>query len=117
MKNILWVCCFMILLPLVSRAQMKNTVSEVREYKEVDGKIIITCLVNSVEADFVLDLAGQTAIFLNTWKKFNIDTTEKAKIPYDCFQYKNIPTFSFSFFEFKFLLGITLLLTGLVLLF
>jgi thioredoxin len=26
-------------------------------------------------------------------EKFNIDTTEKAKIPYDCFQYKNIPTF------------------------
>lgn len=93
MKNILWVCCFMILLPLVSRAQMKNTVSEVREYKEVDGKIIITCLVNSVEADFVLDLAGQTAILPEYVEKFNIDTTEKAKIPYDCFQYKNIPTF------------------------
>lgn len=51
---------------------MKNTVSEVREYKEVDGKIIITCLVNSVEADFVLDLAGQTAILPEYVEKFNI---------------------------------------------
>lgn len=43
-------------------AQTKNTVSEVRDYREIDGKIIISCLVNGEEADFVLDLAGQSAI-------------------------------------------------------
>ncbi len=92
MKNRLWICLLVMLLPLASLAQMKNTVTEVRDYREVDGKIVISCLVNGVAADFVLDLAGQTAILPEYVAKFNIDTTVVAKLPYDRFQYKNIPT-------------------------
>lgn len=92
MKNRLWICLLVMLLPLASLAQMKNTVTEVRDYREVDGKIVISCLVNGVAADFVLDLAGQTAILPEYVEKFDIDTTVVAKLPYDRFQYKNIPT-------------------------
>ena len=62
MKTRLFVWLLVTLMPLMSWAQTKNTVSEVRDYREIDGKIIITCIANGVEADFVLDLAGQTAV-------------------------------------------------------
>ena len=55
--------CFLVaLMPFMALAQTKNTVSEVKDYREIDGKIVISCLVNGEEADFVLDLAGQSAI-------------------------------------------------------
>ena len=62
MKSKLFVWLLVVLLPVVSWAQVKNNVSEVRDYRVVDGKIIITCVVNGMDADFVLDLAGHPAI-------------------------------------------------------
>ena len=43
-------------------AQSKNTTTEVKDYREVDGKIILEMVVNGERADFVLDLAGHNAI-------------------------------------------------------
>ena len=92
MKSKLFVWLFVALLPLMSWAQTKNNVSEVRDYRVVDGKIIITCVVNGVDADFVLDLAGQTAILPEYVEKLNVDPDSKGKLPYDTFQFKKIPT-------------------------
>lgn len=92
MKTILFVWFLATLMPLMSWAQTKNTVSEVREYREVDGKIIITCIANGVEADFVLDLAGQTAVLPEYVEKLGIDPESKGKLPYSDFQFKKVPT-------------------------
>ena len=50
------------LLTLGTWAQAKNTSVEVKDYREIDGKIIVEMVVNGVIADLVLDLAGHTAI-------------------------------------------------------
>ena len=50
------------LLTLGTWAQTKNTSVEVKDYREVDGKIVLEMVVNGVIADFVLDLAGHNAI-------------------------------------------------------
>ena len=92
MKSKLFIWLFVALLPLMSWAQTKNNVSEVKDYREVDGKIIITCIVNGVEADFVLDLAGQPAILPEYAEKFNIDLDNRGRLPYDKFQFKKVPT-------------------------
>ena len=41
------------LLTLGTWAQVKNTSVEVKDYREVDGKIILEMVVNGVIADFV----------------------------------------------------------------
>ena len=81
MKTRLFVWLLVTLMPLMSWAQTKNTVSEVRDYREVDGKIIITCIANGVEADFVLDLAGQTAVLPEYVEKLGIDPESEGKLP------------------------------------
>lgn len=80
------------LIPLILGAQTKNTVSEVIDYRETDGKIIITCVANGIEADFVLDLAGQTAILPEYVEKLGIDQKSEGKLPYADFQFKKVQT-------------------------
>ena len=62
------------LLSITIWAQSKNTSVEVKDYREVDGKIILEMVVNGVMADFVLDLAGHNAILPEYVEKFKIDT-------------------------------------------
>lgn len=92
MKSKLFVWLLVVLLPVVSWAQVKNNVSEVRDYRVVDGKIIITCVVNGMDADFVLDLAGHPAILPEYVEKLNIDPSSNGKLPYSTFQFKKVPT-------------------------
>lgn len=47
---------------MITFAQTKNSATEVKDYREVDGKIILDVIVNGEVAPFVLDLAGHTAI-------------------------------------------------------
>ena len=85
--------CFLVaLMPFMALAQTKNTVSEVRDYREIDGKIIISCLVNGEEADFVLDLAGQSAILPEYAEKLRIFREERQKLSVEyssCNAWKN----------------------------
>ena len=92
MKTRLFILLLVMFFPLVSQAQSKNTVSEVKDYREVDGKIIISCIVNGEKADFVLDLAGQLAILPEYVEKLKIDPDSKGQLPYNNFQYKRVPT-------------------------
>lgn len=65
---------FLITLCLDTFAQVKNTSSEVLDYRTVDGKIILGMLVNDVKADFVLDLSGSNAILPEYVEKLKIDS-------------------------------------------
>ena len=73
-------------------AQSKNTATEVKDYREVDGKIILEMVVNGERADFVLDLAGHNAILPEYVEKFKIDPDEKGDFRYDTFLYKKVET-------------------------
>lgn len=92
MKDRIVVFVIIILLPLLTMAQSKNTATEVKDYREVDGKIIIGMVVNGVQADFVLDLAGHNAILPEYVEKFNIDPDQKGDFRYNSFLYKKVPT-------------------------
>lgn len=92
MINRVFICLLVICLPWSTWAQSKNTLSEIKDYREVDGKMIITCLANGVEADFVLDLAGHTAILPEYLEKLNIDPNTEGNVAYTSFQNKKIPT-------------------------
>lgn len=59
-------------------AQVRNTVSEVRNYREADGKIILEMVVNGVTADFALDLTGEIAILPEYMEKFRVDGKPEA---------------------------------------
>lgn len=56
-------------------AQTENTTSEIIDYCEKDGKIIVKALINGIEGDFLLDLAGHNAIMEESLAKYKIDTT------------------------------------------
>lgn len=88
-KMYLLVCAM--LLPLWVCAQVKNTATEVKDYREADGKIILGMVVNGVMADFVLDLAGHNAILPEYVEKFNIDPGSEGDFRYDAFLYKKVP--------------------------
>ena len=77
---------------LQAMAQTKNTAYEVKDYREIDGKIILEMVVNGEVADFVLDLAGHNAILPEYVEKLKIDTAEKGQFPYRGFQYKKVET-------------------------
>ena len=79
------------LLSITIWAQSKNTSVEVKDYREVDGKIILEMVVNGVMADFVLDLAGHNAILPEYVGKLNIDANVKGDFRYNTFQYKRVP--------------------------
>ena len=78
------------LLTLGTWAQVKNTSVEVKDYREVDGKIILEMVVNGVIADFVLDLAGHNAILPEYVEKLKIDPNVPGDFRYDTFQYKKV---------------------------
>lgn len=79
------------LLGITTWAQSKNTSTEVKDYREVDGKIILQMVVNGVFADFVLDLAGHNAILPEYVEKLKIDRNVRGEFRYDSFQYKRVP--------------------------
>ena len=76
---------------LAGRAQTKNTSTEVRDYREVDGKIVLTLAVNGEMADFVLDLAGHTALLPEWVDRLHVDTAARGQSQYDRFLYKEVP--------------------------
>ena len=90
MKSILFIG-MLCLCSLWSMAQIKNTSTEVIDYREVDGKIILTMVVNGVMADFVLDLAGHNAVLPEYLEKLNINPDEPGDFRYDKFLYKRVP--------------------------
>ena len=92
MKNKLFIGLVMVLSPLLTIAQSKNTATEVKDYREVDGKIILEMAVNGERADFVLDLTGHNAILPEYVEKFNIDPNQEGDFRYDTFLYKKVPT-------------------------
>ena len=92
MKSKIFMSLAIVLLPLLTFAQSKNTATEVRDYRETDGKIIIEMVVNGERADFVLDLSGHNAILPEYAEKFHIDTASKGDFRYDTFLYKKVPT-------------------------
>lgn len=92
MKNKLFIGLIIVLLPLLTIAQSRNTATEVKDYREVDGKIILEMAVNGERADFVLDLTGHNAILPEYVEKFNIDPNQEGDFRYDTFLYKKVPT-------------------------
>lgn len=76
---------------MVTWAQVKNTSVEVKDYRELDDKIILGMVVNGVCADFVLDLAGHTAILPEYIEKLKIVPSVTEDSRYDSFQYKKVP--------------------------
>lgn len=82
----------LIMLPFMTWAQARNTATEIRDYREVDGKIIIGMVVNGVMADFVLDLAGHNAILPEYIEKLKIDPDKEGDFRYSGFQFKQVPT-------------------------
>lgn len=88
----LFVWLFLCVLPVAASAQVKNTATEVKDYRVKDGKIILEMVVNGVIADFVLDLAGHNAILPEYVEKFKIDPNESGRFSYNTFQYKKVPT-------------------------
>lgn len=92
MKYKLFITLGIIFMTVLAFAQSKNTATEVKDYREVDGKIIIEMAVNGVLADFVLDLAGHNAILPEYVEKFNIDLDQKGEFRYDTFLYKKVST-------------------------
>ena len=92
MKNRWFILLSMMLFPLLTWAQVKNTATEVKDYREVDGKIILDLVVNGEQASFVLDLLGHTAILPEYVEKFKIDPNTPGDFGYESFLYKKVPT-------------------------
>lgn len=88
-KLILCIGCCVCALTLWS--QTKNTVSETIDYREKEGKIILSMLVNGEEADFVLDLAGELAVLPEYVEKLKIriDSSQQQE---GRFRYKAVQT-------------------------
>lgn len=91
MKNKLLLLVALCLCTLTGQAQTKNTSSEVKDYREVDGKIVLTLAVNGEMADFVLDLAGHTALLPEWIEKLHVDTNAPGRLQYDHFLYRPVP--------------------------
>lgn len=79
------------MLGVAAWGQSKNTSTEVKDYREKDGKIILEMVVNGVIADFVLDLAGHNAILPEYVEKLKIDPKVEGEFRYDTYQYKQVP--------------------------
>ena len=92
MKNRCFIFLLIMLLPSLTWAQTKNTATEVKDYREVEGKIILDLIVNGEQAGFVLDLAGHTAILPEYVEKFKIDPNTPGNFGYEGFLYKHVPT-------------------------
>lgn len=71
---------FMILCTaLFSYAQPENSAGDVIDYREVDGKIVLSVIVNGQVADFALDIAGHCTIMESEMARLGIDPTRKAQ--------------------------------------
>lgn len=81
----LLMCC----LTAMSFAQTENSAGDIIDYKEVDGKIIVTAMVNGKMGDFVLDVAGHCTIMESEMAKFGIDPDKKGKLTYKDFICRN----------------------------
>ena len=91
MKTVFLACCLNIF-SMFGWAQINNTVTEIIDYREVDGKIIVAASINGVEGNFVLDLVGHNALFSDGVQKFKIDTTQpKRQRAYDKYLYRHVP--------------------------
>ena len=71
-------------------AQTKNTATEVINYREVDGKIVLQLAVNGVMADFALDLSGHNAVLPEYLEKLKIDLKVAGHFQYTEFKHKKI---------------------------
>ncbi|MFR5660079.1 MAG: thioredoxin, partial [Butyricimonas faecihominis] len=91
MKSRGFIFLLIMLFPLLTWAQVKNTATEVKDYREVDGKIILDLVVNGEQAGFVLDLAGHTAILPEYVEKFKINSNTPGNFGYEGFLYKKVP--------------------------
>lgn len=90
--NKLYILISVLLLPFGVWGQAKNTATEVKDYREVDGKIILEMTINGETADFVLDLAGHNAILPEYVEKFHVDPESESGFRYDAFLYKKVKT-------------------------
>ena len=91
MRNRLLLMIGLCFCTLFAGAQTKNTSTEVKDYREVDGKIILTLAVNGEMADFVLDLAGHMAVLPEYVEKLHIDPTVEAGLPYKNYLFRGVP--------------------------
>lgn len=85
----LW--CIAGLLAIDSSAQTSGS-SYVFDYRDTDGKIIVSLDVNGHAADFIVDLAGHTALLPSHLDALGIDTTRHGDPGYDHFLYKQVAT-------------------------
>lgn len=85
----LW--CIAGLIVMEGTAQTSGS-SYVFDYRDTDGKIIVTLDVNGRAADFVVDLAGHTALLPAHLDALGIDTTRHGDPGYDHFLYKQVAT-------------------------
>ena len=85
----LW--CIAGLMAIDSSAQTSGS-SYVFDYRDTDGKIIVSLDVNGHAADFVVDLAGHTALLPSHLDALGIDTTRHGDPGYDHFLYKQVAT-------------------------
>ena len=79
------------LFPGLTWAQTKNTATEVKDYREVDGKIILDLAVNGEMASFVLDLSGHTALLPEALERLKIDPEVAGDFQYNHFLYRDVP--------------------------
>ena len=86
---VLW--CIAGLIVMDGTAQTSSS-SYVFDYRDTDGKIIVTLDVNGRAADFVVDLAGHTALLPAHLDALGIDTTRHGDPGYDHFLYKQVAT-------------------------
>lgn len=86
---VLW--CIAGLIVMDGTAQTSSS-SYVFDYRDTDGKIIVTLDVNGRAADFVVDLAGHTALLPTHLDALGIDTTRHGDPGYDHFLYKQVAT-------------------------
>ena len=91
MRNKLLLMIGLCFCALFAGAQTKNTSTEVKDYREVDGKIILTLAVNGELADFVLDLAGHMAVLPEYVEKLHIDPSVEAGLPYKNYLFRGVP--------------------------
>lgn len=90
-RQVATIFCFS-LLALGAVAQIKNTSTEVIDYREADGKIILGLIVNGEPADFVLDLAGHTAVLPEYLEKLKIDPESQGSFgTFGSYLYKQVP--------------------------
>lgn len=91
-RSILFLC-LMLGFAVARAQQIQNSSTEVKDYREVDGKIIINVLVDGQPADFVLDLAGGNAILPDAAERLGLPVREK-RHPIREFLFKEIPVTS-----------------------